>query len=187
MVHTTCLDDYGNTVHWLTQWDINQRLIVQTEINKIDMTNPIVVYFCNKNTDKAWKVTATISKTGTENMWSIVANIPNKFLEEDTPILAYIYLSDYYRPESKKTILFIKIPVRKRQQPNDLPCSSDIEVIELNDKIEEIENIIKEIDNLNLECKILQLQFVLERFKMYIATIEETKEYINNISGVDIS
>ncbi len=187
MVNTTCLDTYGNTVHWFTQWDVNQKLIVQTEINKIDTSNPIVVHFCNKNTEKAWKTTATIGRTGTENMWRITANIPNKFLEEATPILAYIYLSDYYNPNSKKTIIFIKIPVRKRPQPNDLPCSSDIEVIEINDKIEEIEKIIKEIEDLNLEGKILQLQFVLEKFRLLIATPEETKKYLKDISGVEIS
>ena len=87
---------------------------------------------------------------------------------------------------SKKTILFIEIPVRKRQPPNDYPCSSDIKVIEINDKINEVEKLIKEIEDLNFNEKIAQLLLILERFRLYIATVQETDEYLKGLSGVSI-
>ena len=184
MIKTTCLDNRGYTIHWLTQWDVNQKLIVYIE--NYDLSIPPVVHFCNKHTGKTWNVTSTVKRTKEENKYEGIANIPNKFLEEATPLFAYVYLTDANETESKKTILFIEIPVRKRQPPNDYPCSSDIEVIEINDKINEIEKLIKEIEDLNLSEKIAQLLLILERFRLYIATVQETDEYLKGLSGVSI-
>lgn len=50
---------------------------------------------------------------------TIIADVPNILLQEDYPLLIYVYLTDANDSSSQKTILFSEIPVRKRAKPSD--------------------------------------------------------------------
>lgn len=170
MLKTTCLDKDGNTIYHLTQWDVNQSL-------RIDMEDYIVgssakVHFCNKNSEKALVVSATVSNN------IVSANIPNELLREPYPLIAYIYMTDSENTTSKKTVAFIKIPVRERLQPNDYDYSDSIDVIYLDDKIDEVNLIIDDINGLDIETKIAQVQSLLTQYGNMVATLDEVKGYI---------
>lgn len=127
MFESFCLDEYGNTIYNLTQWDINQKLIVDVE-NYILDTAPMV-HFCNKNYDKTLDVQSTLSDN------KIVADIPNILLKEPLTITAYIYLMSN---QSGKTVKVIEIPVRQRPQPSDYEYEDNVDIITITQLIQEV-------------------------------------------------
>ena len=129
MVSPYFFDENGNTVKNLTQWDSNQKLILESTD---DITIAPKIHFCNQNSEKALVVQSNLSDG------QIVADIPNTLLEEPFNITAYVYL---IKEDSAKTIVTINIPVRKRPKPNDYEHKENIHVIYLTDIIQNIEQL----------------------------------------------
>lgn len=138
MLDAICLDQYGNTIYHLTQWDYNQKLIVDINGFNFDDVPAPVVHFCNINSSNALSVQSTIQEN------KIVADIPNILLKEPYQITAYLYLIDN---NSGKTVYTIEIPVRKRLKPSDYEYEDNIEVILLTDLIQQVKELNENITN----------------------------------------
>lgn len=134
MLNAICLDQYGNTITHLTQWDFNQKLII--ELEDYNLENAPMIHFCNKNSEKALAVQSTIEDK------KIIADIPNILLKEPYRIIAYLYL---YSNDSGKTIKTIDIPIRERIQPDDYEYEDNVEVILLSELIQEVKNLNSDI------------------------------------------
>jgi len=129
MYEIQCFDFNGNTINHLTQWDIDQSLVIP--IDSLNMPSdgiPILsegaapydapeVHFSNRSRNEAL-IVRSVSDDGK----SIVVKVPNILLQEAYPLQVYVYMtdpndSDDYK--SQKTILHNEIPIRKRQKPSD--------------------------------------------------------------------
>ena len=167
MLNAICLDQYGNTIHNFTQWDVNQKLII--DIEGYELLNAPQVHFCNKETEKALVVNSSLSAN------TITASIPNELLRLPYMIYAYIYMTE---GSGKRTIAVVRIPVRERKQPNDYTYSDDDNVIYLEDKIEEINSIIDTINAMDIDNKVSSMETILYEFDNKIATLSEIQSYI---------
>lgn len=134
MLNAVCLDQYGNTITHLTQWDFNQKLII--ELENYNLENAPMIHFCNKNSEKALAVQSTIEDE------KIIADIPNILLKEPYRIIAYLYL---YSNDSGKTIKTIDIPVRERVQPDDYEYEDNVEVVLLSELIQKVKDLNSDI------------------------------------------
>ena len=83
MISPYFFDENGNTVKNLTQWDSNQKLILESTD---DITIAPKIHFCNQNSEKALVVQSSLSNN------QITADVPNTLLEEPFNITAYVYL-----------------------------------------------------------------------------------------------
>ena len=120
MFELTCYDGNGDTIHALTQWDLNQVIY----IDNVGFTAAPIAYF-NDNCEKHSYV------VGTElvgNRVKIV--IPNLLLQRYEPIIIglCIYISS---DNISRTKYFIKIPVRKTEMPDDYAYTENTEEITL--------------------------------------------------------
>lgn len=108
MFNITCYDAKGYPVTNLTQWDMNQQLVV----TGLEVDSAPNFHFCNKRTTDALVVESIMNKDGT-----ITVNVPNILLQEGTPIVAYVYLYDdalYGR-----SLCTVRLQVRPRPKPMD--------------------------------------------------------------------
>lgn len=133
MFELTCLDSYGESVTHLTQWDIDQSLIIENT----GLTHAPLFHFCNKNSTEALVVTSSI------NNGVITVKVPNSLLQESFPIIAYMYV--YSTATAAKTIETIRIPVRPRIKPSEYKYVENIDVVsaegikqEILDKVNEL-------------------------------------------------
>ena len=150
MFETTCLDENGNPIYSMTQWDINQNLII--DVSNLSITTAPKVHFCNKKSVEALPVESTLSDN------KLTASIPTTLLKEPYPIIAYIYVSSSSDSSSQKTVACVKIPMNKRVRPGDYIYSDDVELIYLNDKISEVNTIVTKIESFDLDMKISQIK-----------------------------
>lgn len=127
MLNTICMDKYGNSIYHLTQWDVNQQLIIDVE--GFELPNAPIIHFCNKNSDRSMGVQSV------QNDNIITVDIPNDLLRQPYNIFAYLYLED---GESGKTIQLIEIPVKKKPQPLEYEYTDNIDVIYLKDVLAEV-------------------------------------------------
>lgn len=130
MISPYFFDEDGHTINNLTQWDNNQKLILEVS-DEFQSIAP-KIHFCNKNSKKALVVQSIISNN------QIIADIPNSLLEEPYNITAYVFL---IKQDSGKTIVTIDIPVRKRPKPDDYEYKENIHVIYLTDLIQTVEEL----------------------------------------------
>lgn len=128
MIGSYLLDENGNIVKNLYQWDVNQKLIIEA----YNIATAPKIHFCNKNSEQALVVSSTISDN------KIVANIPNILLREPYNILAYVYLENN---DSGKTVKVIEIKLRKRVKPDDYEYVDNVEAIYLTDLIRLVETL----------------------------------------------
>lgn len=170
MFKTTCLDESGNTVYSMTQWDIGQKLIV--ELPNLTLSSDPEIHFCNTLSSKTYIVQSTLSNQ------IISAPIPTELLIQPHPILAYVYSSDDNDISSQKTIAFIKIPINKRKAPSDYDNSEDIILVYINDKTIEINNLVNKIEEFDLNTKINQMNTLIIQYNDMIASLDEAKIYL---------
>ena len=114
MFDFTCLDRYGNILRSLTQWDINQTIIIKDS----GLTIAPQFHFCNTNTKQALIVQSSIDANGT-----ITVPIPNQLTIEPYNITAYIYM---VKGDSGKTLETIQLPLRPRIQPDNFVYENNI-------------------------------------------------------------
>lgn len=119
MFDMTCLDSYGEVVTYLTQWDIDQSLIIKNT----GLTSSPVFHFYNQNSKEAYVVASTL-ESGV-----ITVHIPNTLLQESLPINVCLYA--YSTLTSGKTLATVKIPVRPRPKPSDYKYVENINVVSM--------------------------------------------------------
>ena len=108
MAKISLYDSLGNELDHLTQWDVNQYLVIDGAI-----TDPIPeAHFCNIDSE------STISVTPTVESGKIKALIPNELLKQRYTIRAYLY----YEMESGsfRTMHDVEFPVRPRKRPQNV-------------------------------------------------------------------
>lgn len=139
MLEVTCTDKDGNIVDNLTQWDVDQYIL----LTGTGLSEAPKIHFCNTNSKEALVVDSSIEDD------KVVAKIPNILLQEGFLILAYLYV---YAPEistvSAKTQATIRIPVRPRPKPSNYPYIENVDYISA---IQLEERVKKEIDSLSSE------------------------------------
>lgn len=158
MFEVTCLDVYHKIVTRLTQWDINQSLIIK-DMN-LDFSQNILFHFCNKNSKEALVVSPTIEET------TITVKIPNSLLQEPYPIIAYMYV--YSDDTSAKVLASFKIPVTQRVKPSQYQYVENINYLS-------VATIKKDIDDKLLELENKSNEILIKLDSQYT-------EYIENIS-----
>lgn len=113
MFEIDCLDSYGNPIEHYTQWDVDQTMkIILNGCKEGYLAIPPEVHFANAKSKEALVVNSTVQGNDT-----IVVDVPDALLEEEYPLLVYVYLSDRNDASSKKTIATIEIPIDKRVRP----------------------------------------------------------------------
>lgn len=139
MINPILLDEDGNSIFRLTQWDKNQKLILDIDVDVGDTLNTEItspyVHYCNIKSTEAINVLSTIDF---ENK-KLIADIPNELLQEPYNIIAYIYMADNDNTNSQKTVVAIKIPVKPRVKPSDYQYvnnSPTIDIVQLATKNE---------------------------------------------------
>lgn len=90
----------------LTQWDYGQKL----EINGLTLPATFQVHFACK------RATEAVVRLGTNNGGVGTVAIPDGMLEQDTSIVAWIYVVG---EDSGETIKAIRLPIVARQKPQD--------------------------------------------------------------------
>lgn len=170
MFETTCLDENGNTVYSMTQWDINQNLII--DVSNLSITTAPKVHFCNEKSIEALPVESTLSNN------KVTAPIPITLLKEPYPIIAYIYVANAGASSTQKTVACVKIPMNKRVRPGNYIYSDDVELIYLNDKISEVNTIVTKIESFNIDTKISQMNSLITQYNSMIASFNDAKTYL---------
>lgn len=137
---TTFLDKDGNVLNYLTQWDINQTIVIPLE--NFSLTKTPEVHFCNSASDTALIVEPTVENESKK----IYAKIPNILLTQSLPLDVYVYYIDDSDDTSMKTVRYIRIPVNKRKKPDDYHYQESGEIIYNTERIKKLENAISNID-----------------------------------------
>lgn len=132
MNNITCLDLYGNVIHYFTQWDLNQKIYIEDS----EFTTAPEFHFQNKNTPKALVVKSTMDNNGI-----ISVDVPNQLMTEPYPIMIYVYMTSN---NSSKVVASMNIPVYARQQPNDYIYNGNVEYV----SIKELEGRINELSEM---------------------------------------
>lgn len=139
MIEVFCTDKDGNLVERLTQWDVDQYIL----IGGSGLTEAPKIHFCNTCSKEALVVESVIEND------AVKAKIPNILLQEGLLIIAYLYV---YAPDvstvSAKTKATIRIPVRPRPKPSNYPYIENVDYISAVKLEEKIKN---EIDSLSGE------------------------------------
>ena len=136
-----CYDSIGNSIHHLTQWDVNQTVYFP----EWEYTNGSTVFhFCNKKSTKVIPVRGNLVE-GTMQV-----KIPNELLQSTYTIFGYAYLYenngelDENEEYSARTVLTVHIPIRDRLKPADYDEHYEDNI----DVAEEVALIDARIDNL---------------------------------------
>ena len=139
MIEVFCTDKDGNLVERLTQWDVDQYIL----IGGSGLAEAPNIHFCNVTSDEALVVQSELLGD------FIKAKIPNILLQDKHLIIAYLYVYDSTVSSiSAKTKATIKIPILPRPKPSNYPYVENIDYISATDLEAKIE---KEIEDLNGE------------------------------------
>ena len=116
MIEIDCYDLQGNSMDYVTQWDINQVLYIE-DWKHDEMP---IFHFCNKNSKMSLVV------RGEKDGDRIKAKIPNILLQEPYPVTAFLYMAN---DESGTTVYVTRIPINKKPKPNDYSYEENIEYV----------------------------------------------------------
>lgn len=120
MFELTCYDGNGDTIHALTQWDLNQIIY----IDNVGFAAAPIAYF----NDNCGKHSYVVKTELVGNSVKIV--IPNLLLQRYEPIIIGLCIYDS-SDNISRTKYFIKIPVRKTEMPDDYLYTENTEEITL--------------------------------------------------------
>lgn len=145
MFRITCYDSEGYPITHLTQWDIDQTLVVEDSYITEHHEKPPNFHFCNRYSENALVVETTIDEQG-----RIVADVPNILLQQGTPIIAYVYIYGIDGAEGySKSLYTIRLPVRPRAKPDDY-MYTETEILTWQRLEERMRKLIQEVaDNLD--------------------------------------
>lgn len=137
MYNIACFNINGEMITHLTQWDIGQKIVFKD----IEMPELPYVHFCNRNSKKALVVKPTSTNDN-----GLIVEVPNSLLREPYSIVAYVCEHDDDNVDSAtvvNTLYTIRIPIKKRPQPEGYIYDEDKNVItitKINNQIIEILN-----------------------------------------------
>lgn len=159
MFEVQCLDAYGNTINYFTQWDVDQTIYIPIDSQHMPESgladNPAYyapqIHFCNSKMEERY-ITRSSLVEGSDNI--ISATVPNVLLQDSYPVFVYVYMTDSQDVSSQKVILRNEIPVRKAAKPSDYLYVENIDRITAEMIKEEIETAVNEtrqdaIDDIN--------------------------------------
>lgn len=110
-----CLDPYDKPIEYYTQWDVDQTMkIILNGCKEGYLAIPPEIHFANAKSKEAIVVNSTVEGNDT-----IIVDVPDAILEEEYPLLIYVYLADKNDASSKKTVATKEIPIVKRVRPGD--------------------------------------------------------------------
>lgn len=168
MFEAICMDSNGDTIYYLTQWDINQKLIMELTGNHFPNSNSViapVIHFCNSKSSVAVTVQSSIVNN------QVVADIPNELLTMSLPIYAYVYLTDYKNTASKKTVATVCIPVVSRKKPDGYQYTQNITNVQYSTIVNDINISKNNITRLTTEIQNIDAMFDL-------ATVGDVVRYL---------
>lgn len=134
------LDEYGNPINKLTQWDMNRIITIDGFEYDVSPT----FYFCNTLSDIALRVESQL------NNERVTVTIPNKLLTVDKCVSVYLCLCDSNK-NIINTIAKFTLPIVKRPKPSDYIYSDDAEIIKIKDLRSKIESELDSIQVLKAE------------------------------------
>lgn len=134
MFELNCSYPNGEKLISFVQWDMYQTIIIDGEFIDAPM-----VHFCNKTSEKALCVRATLLNNN-----QISVEVPNILLTQPYPISIYVY---QITESSGRTILKDQISVIPREKPDDFEYKENYHVIYLNELEEEIIALNKELSD----------------------------------------
>lgn len=137
MAEIMCLDINGNTILNFTQWDSNQKIVIDGEFTELELAP--YVDFWNDNQANALRMVSTVSESG-----QIEVEIPNTLFLDALPITIFVYLrenSDDSTISGGKTVLTSRIPVRPKPKPHDFSFEDNVHVVSLLDLEEKLNNL----------------------------------------------
>ncbi len=170
MFKTTCLDNNGNTIYSMTQYDIGQKL--NFELPNIRLINAPEIHFCNTYSPKELPVQSTI------NGQIISAPVPTELIIQPHPIIAHVYTTDNTDSSSKRAIAYIKIPMNKRKPSGDYDNADDVVLAYIADKTTEVNNLNNQIESLDIDTKISQMSALINEYNNLVASLEDAKVYL---------
>ena len=131
-----CLDLNGNTIINMTQWDSNQKIIIDGDFSAIELSP--YVDFWNESQSNALRMETEINENG-----QIVVEVPNAMFLEALPIIVYVYVRENSDTSISggKTILTSRIPVRPKPKPHDFSYEDNVHVVSLLDLEEKLNNL----------------------------------------------
>lgn len=155
MYDIDCLDSDGNTIDNFTQWDTDQKIMIDLTGYERDVATAIPqVHFSNARNREALVVRPVLVDERT-----IMADVPNILLTEPWPISVYVYITDGDDVSSQKTVLSTDIIVRKRKKPSNFYYVENIERITANQIKKEIKwEIVDEINQNDISLQ--ELTFI---------------------------
>ena len=150
MIDLTCYDGNGSPLQHFAQWDIGQTLVLKGA----NLESAPTFHFCNGCTDRALVVPSEISGD------SIVVKVPNLLLQEELPVIAYMYCQE--SKDTAKTAAIITIPVIPRAKPDDYNYEENIEYVNWVMLSEEAERLIGKLERSNFRENDGYIQFTLD-------------------------
>lgn len=158
-MNITCYDIDGNLLKTLTQWDINQQIVIKN----LSLTNTPEVHYCNSNRELALVGESTYAD-GT-----LTTEVPNVLLQESIPIIIYIYVPK--DDGSAKTTYSIRIPVNPRPKPADYEFSNNAQFITYQELLE----------TLNRSAEVIELaNMAADHANKAAVLAEESMEYFKD-------
>ena len=136
MAEIMCLDLDGNTILNFTQWDSNQKVIIDGDFSANELSP--YVDFWNENQANALRMTTEINESG-----QIVVEVPNAMFLDALPITVFVYVREDSGTtiSGGKTILTSRIPVRPKPKPSDFSYDDNVHVVSLLDLEEKLNNL----------------------------------------------
>ena len=137
------------TLSGLYQWDYGQKLYIKG----LNLPSTLEIHFSNKKVNEAIVMVAT-----TEGEYTIV-DIPNKLLEENKDIIAYIF---YTHATEGKTLKKVVLKVEERTKPQDFISENPDASGLLEDVLNKINQNIKDNAQFKTDLEADQEQFQTE-------------------------
>lgn len=142
MFRITCYDSEGYPITHLTQWDIDQTLVVEDSYILEHQGKLPNFHFCNKNSENALVVETKLDEKG-----RITADVPNILLQQGTPIIAYVYIYGLDGIDGyAKSLYTIRLPVRPRPKPDDY-MYTETEILTWQRLEERMKELVQEVAN----------------------------------------
>lgn len=182
MYELTCYDVDGNVIDHLTQWDVDQKIVITIkDQDKNYLSIPPNIHFSNVKRSEALVVRSTVTNDDT-----ITADIPNILLQESYPLLVYVYLTDSDDVSSQKTILSTEIPIRKRSKPSDYAYVENIERITANQIKKEIRReLVNDINQADISFE--RVTFIDKKnYKTYQVYVDNGQIYFEEVKTEDV-
>jgi len=158
MTDIICYDSHGYPLEYLTQWDLNQVLVIQG----LELSTIPCVRFSNRSS----KVSLVVKPTVVDNKLHV--DIPNILLQQGLPIVIYLYYE--YDDGLSKTRHIFTIPVIPNKMPEDYIFTENVEYVSW----------------LEVEQQAKELIADIEQFR-YPIIIDETEPSSENILWLDTS